>query len=156
MVFWCFFSFCACEKDHAKWMGGLRFCHINKLGFRCRLMPRFCFFGWWICFSAQEKDHAKWIGGFMELFVATNYLFRQIQENECTLLRWINLGTCKGPSQSMYERKLFACFVCHIKISQTTRFLVTFLILLESLRWIKVHQVSLIMFWPMVGGVIEY
>jgi len=28
----------------------------------------------------------------MELFV---YLFRQKQENDCTLLRWINLGTCK-------------------------------------------------------------
>jgi hypothetical protein len=47
----------------------------------------------------------------MELFVAANYLFRQKQENDCTLLRWINLGTCKGPSQSTYERKLFACFV---------------------------------------------
>jgi hypothetical protein len=47
----------------------------------------------------------------MELFVAANYLFRQIQENDCTFLRWINLGTCKGPSQSMYEGKLFVCFV---------------------------------------------
>jgi hypothetical protein len=26
-------------------MGGLRFCHINKLGFKCGLMPRFCFLG---------------------------------------------------------------------------------------------------------------
>jgi len=70
-----------------------------------------------------------WIYG---TFCRKNYLFRQKQENECTLLRWINLGTRKGPSQSMYEGKLFACFVCHIKISQTIRFLVTFLILLES------------------------
>jgi hypothetical protein len=31
----------------------------------------------------------------MELFVATNCLFTQKQENVCTLLRWINLGTCK-------------------------------------------------------------
>jgi hypothetical protein len=70
----------------------------------------------------------------MELFVATNCLFRQQQENDCTLLRWIDLGTCKGPSQFMYEGKLFVCFVCHIKIFQTTRFLVTFVMLLESLR----------------------
>ncbi len=82
----------------------------------------------------EKRTMQNGLVGFMELFVAANYLFRQIQENECTLLRWINLGTCKGPSQSMYERKLFACFVCHIKISQTTRFLVTFLILLENLR----------------------
>jgi len=42
-------------------------------------------FGWWIFFSAWEKDHAKWIGGS----------FGGAQENDCTLLRWINSGTCK-------------------------------------------------------------
>ncbi len=65
-------------------------------------------------FCVCVKDHAKWIGGFIELFVASNYLFRQKQENDCTLLRWITLGTCKVlHNLSMKGSCLFVTFLSH-------------------------------------------
>jgi hypothetical protein len=49
-------------------MGGLRFCHINKLGFQCGLMPRFCFLGGEFFLVLEKRTMENGFVDFMELF----------------------------------------------------------------------------------------